>query len=83
MLAELKRLNVQLPDTEAVMRERLNAHHSRRELREVAFAEPQDVELLLNAAGFSLNNCTRVDVNVASPMDPLMVANISKRGSWR
>jgi SAM-dependent methyltransferase len=79
VLAELKRLNVQLPDTEAVVRERLNAHQSRRELREGAFAEPQDVELLLNAAGFSLNGCTRVDVNVASPMDPLIVANISKR----
>jgi SAM-dependent methyltransferase len=78
VLAELKRLDVPLPDAEAVMRERLNAHQSRRELREGAFVEPQDVELLLIAAGFSLNSCTRVDVNVASPMDPF-IARVSKR----
>jgi 2-polyprenyl-3-methyl-5-hydroxy-6-metoxy-1,4-benzoquinol methylase len=78
VLAELKRLDVPLPDAEAAMRERLNAHQSRRELREGAFAEPQDVELLLNAAGFSLNSCTRVDVNVASPMDTF-IAKVSKR----
>jgi len=78
VLAELKRLDVPLPDTEAVMRERLNAHQRRRELREGAFAEPHDVEFLLDAAGFNVNSCTRVDVNVASSMDSF-ITKISKR----
>jgi SAM-dependent methyltransferase len=78
VLAELKRLDVQLPDTETVMRERLNAHQQRRELREGAFTEPHDVELLLDAAGFSVNSCMRVDVNVASPVDTF-ITKISKR----
>src|SRR5204863_9578112 len=44
VLAELARLGVPLPDTEAVMRERLDLHQRRRELREGAFADPVEVE---------------------------------------
>lgn len=78
VLAELKRVGVPLPDTEAVMRERLNAHQGRRELREGAFAEPREIEWLLDAAGFNLISCTRVDFNVAAPLDTL-ITKASKR----
>jgi hypothetical protein len=78
VLAELKRLDVPLPDKEQVLRERLNAHQRRREAREGAFAEPHDVELLLDKAGFSLKSCTLIDVDVAAPMKTF-IAKISKR----
>jgi SAM-dependent methyltransferase len=78
MLAELERLGVPLPATEAVMRERLDLHQRRRELREGAFAEPIEVEALLDAAGLDVVACTRIDVDIARPMDAF-VARISKR----
>ncbi len=78
VLAELKRLDVPLPDTEQVLRERLNAHQHRREAREGAFAGPRDIELLLDKAGFSLKSCTPIDVDVAAPMKTF-IAKISKR----
>jgi SAM-dependent methyltransferase len=78
VLAELKRLDVPLPDKEQVLRERLNAHQRRREAREGAFAEPHHVELLLDKAGFSLKSCTLIDVDVAAPMKTF-IAKISKR----
>jgi SAM-dependent methyltransferase len=78
VLTELERLDVPLPDTEAVMLERLNAHQGRRDLREGAFAEPQEIEFLLDAAGLRLISCTRVDINVATPIDTL-ITKASKR----
>ena len=78
ILGELKRLNVPLPDTEAIMRDRLNARAHRRELRDRAFAEPRDLELLLNGAGFDIISCARVDAELARPMDALL-AKFSKQ----
>jgi SAM-dependent methyltransferase len=78
VLAELARLGVPLPATEAVMRERLDLHQRRRELREGAFAEPGEVEALLDAAGLDVIACTLIDVNIARPIDAF-VAKISKR----
>jgi SAM-dependent methyltransferase len=78
VIDELTRLDVALPDTDAVFRERLNAHARRRELREGAFAEPGEVEALLNAAGFDIDHCTRLDVALAGPVDNF-ISKISKR----
>jgi SAM-dependent methyltransferase len=66
---ELKRLDVALPDTEAVMRARLEAHARLRETREGKFAEPGEVEALLDAAGFKVESLRPIDVQVATPMD--------------
>ena len=79
VVAELERLGVPLPDTELAMRERLDAHQHRRELREGAFAEPGEIELLLDAAGFNLKKRERIDVSVASPISKLLVEKVSKR----
>lgn len=78
VLAELKRLQVPLPDTETVMLARLNAHQRRRELREGAFAHPEEMERLLEAAGLKLISCARIDVNVAAPIGTL-VTKLSKQ----
>jgi SAM-dependent methyltransferase len=78
VLDELKRLDVPLPDTDAVMLERLNAHARRRELREGAFAEPDDVMRLLRDASFKIDSCDEVDIRVASSVRGL-ISRISKR----
>ncbi len=78
VLNELKRLNVPLPDSEAVMRERFNARAHQRELRDRSFAEPREVETLLTDAGFSVNSCTRLGVELAGPVDSLL-AKFSKQ----
>jgi SAM-dependent methyltransferase len=78
VIDELTRLDVALPDTDAVVRERLNAHARRRELREGAFAEPGEVEALLTVAGFDIDDCTRLDVALAGPVDSF-ISKISKR----
>jgi SAM-dependent methyltransferase len=69
VLDELKRLEVALPDTDAVMRERLAAAARLRETREGKFAEPAEVQALLEAAGFKVESVRPVDVEVATPMD--------------
>ena len=78
VLNELRRLDVPLPDTDAAMRERLYAHARRRELREGAFAEPEEVERVLHAAGFNVHGCAEVDVRIASSGHGF-VSKISKR----
>jgi SAM-dependent methyltransferase len=78
VLSELKKLAVPLPESEAVMRERLTAHQRRRETREGAFAKPRDLELLLNQAGFCLQSCVSIDVTVAAPIQKF-IASITKR----
>ncbi len=78
VLDELKRRNVALPDTEMAILERLNAHARRRELREGAFAEPDEVESLLHAAGFKVESCTQINLRVAGLMDRF-ISEISKR----
>jgi SAM-dependent methyltransferase len=78
VLTELKRLRVPLPDTETAMLGRLNAHQHRRELREGAFAGPEEIERLLKSAGLNLISCARIDVNVSTPIDTF-VTKLSKR----
>jgi SAM-dependent methyltransferase len=78
VLDELKRLDVPLPDTDAAMRERFEIHSRHRESREGKYAEPSEVEALLDASGFKVHSCTRVDVKVASPMDSFL-AKVSMR----
>jgi SAM-dependent methyltransferase len=78
VLAELKSRAVPLPDSEPVLRQRLNAHQRRREAREGAFAKPRDLELLLDQAGFCLKSCMPIDVNVAMPMRRF-ITTIAKR----
>jgi hypothetical protein len=79
ILDELKRLNVPLPDTEAAMRDLLNARECRRELRDRAFTKPRDLELLLISAGFDIISCERIDVQLASPMDSLLARSLKQR----
>ncbi len=78
VLSELRELAVQLLDSEAVMRERLNAHQRRRETREGAFSKPRDLELLLGQAGFCLQSCASIDVRVAAPIEKF-IESISKQ----
>jgi SAM-dependent methyltransferase len=69
VLKELERLGVALPDTEAVMHERLENCSRLREKREGAFAEPDGVAALLDAAGFNIESCTKIDLKVVGPVD--------------
>jgi SAM-dependent methyltransferase len=78
VLSELRRLHIALPDNEATIRKRLSDHSRRRQLREGAFAEPADAELLLKTAGFKLVSCTQVGVKLAGPAQNF-VSHISKR----
>jgi hypothetical protein len=78
VIEELKRLNVPLPESEADFRVRLEAHSRRREAREGAFAEPGEVEALLGAAGFNIDDCSEIGVQLARPVESF-IAKISKR----
>jgi SAM-dependent methyltransferase len=78
VLNELKSLGIPLPEAAAAMRERLYAHSRRRELREGAFAEPEDVERALRDAGFRVDVCTEIDVRLAGAGRGF-VSQISKR----
>jgi SAM-dependent methyltransferase len=78
IVSELRRLNVPLPDSERVLRERLDEHHRRRQAREGAFSDSQDIKLLLQSAGFRLEHCAPIDVKVPEQMEKL-IATISKR----
>jgi SAM-dependent methyltransferase len=75
---ELNRLNVPLPESEAAFRARLEAHSRRREAREGAFAEPGEVEALLETAGFNIDDCSEIGVKLARPVESF-IAKISKR----
>ncbi len=78
MLDELKRLDVPLPDTDAAMRERFEVHSRHRETREGKYAEPSEVEALLDASGYKVHSCTRVNVEVVGPMASFL-AKLSMR----
>jgi|SRR5262245_5895894 len=75
---ELNRLDVPLPESDAAFRARLEAHSKRREAREGAFAQPSEVEALLEAAGFSIDHCSEIGVKLAQPVESF-VSKISKR----
>ena len=78
VVEELDRLNIALPESAAVFRARLEAHSKRREAREGAFAEPGEVEALLEAVGFRIDHCSEIGVKLAQPMESF-VAKLSKR----
>ena len=75
---ELKRLNVPLPDTDAVFRARLSAHSKRRESREGAFAEPGELEALLKNAGFRIDDCFQIGVKLTGQVENF-ISRIAKR----
>lgn len=79
VLGELKRLGVPLPDSEQIMRERFNARAHQRELRDRSFADPREVESLLNTAGFAVERCERMGVELAGPADTLLAKFAKQR----
>jgi hypothetical protein len=78
ILSELKRLGIPLPDREAAIRERLIARAHEREWRDGQFSTPDEVELLVKAAGFNVLNCGSTSTALAKPADALL-AQFSKR----
>jgi hypothetical protein len=78
VLTELKRLGIPLPDRELVMRERLIARARQRERRDRQFADPDEVVLRVNAAGFEVVSCAPTSAELAKPADALL-AKFSKR----
>jgi SAM-dependent methyltransferase len=78
VLSELKRLGIPLPDRELVMRERLIARARQRERRDRQFADPDEVVLRVNAAGFEVVSCAPTSAELAKPADALL-AKFSKR----
>lgn len=78
VLGELKRLHISLPDTETAIYQRLVAHSRRRVLREGAFGEPSDANLLLETAGFKVISCSQAQVKLAGSANNF-VSHISKR----
>jgi SAM-dependent methyltransferase len=78
VIDELSRLDVPLPESETAFRARLDAHSQRREAREGAFAQPSEVEGLLEAAGFKVDDCSEIGVKLTQPVESF-VSKISKR----
>jgi hypothetical protein len=78
VLSELKRLNVPLPDDEAVMRGRLIARARQRELRDRQFTDPSEAERLVAGADFDIHSCSLTDGDLAKPADALL-AKFSKQ----
>ena len=78
ILSELRRLGIPLPDREAAVRERLIARANEREWRDAKFAAPDEVEVLVKAAGFSVLSCTPTGTALAKPAGALL-AQFSKR----
>ena len=78
VMQELRRLDVPLPERDDDFRARLARHSQRRELREGAFAEPGEVEFVLRAAGFAIEQCEEIGMELARPVQGF-VAKISKR----
>jgi SAM-dependent methyltransferase len=78
VLGELKRLNVPLPDDQAVMRDRLVARARQRELRDRQFADPGEAERLVAGADFDIRSCSLADGDLAKPADVLL-AKFSKQ----
>jgi SAM-dependent methyltransferase len=78
VLSELKRVGVPLPDSEQIMRDRFNARAHQRELRDKSFADPREVEGLLDRAAFKVESCDRIGVELAAPVDTLL-AKFSKQ----
>jgi SAM-dependent methyltransferase len=78
ILSELQRLGIPLPDREAAIRERLIARAHEREWRDGQFSTPDDVELLVKAAGFKVLSCEATGTALAKPADALL-AQFSKR----
>jgi SAM-dependent methyltransferase len=78
VLSELKRQHVSLPDSEAVLCDRLAAHSRRRQLREGTFIQPLDAKILLETAGLKVISCDQIDVRLASKAAGF-VSRISKQ----
>lgn len=78
VLRDLERQQIPLPDIETRMAERLAAHSRQRQLREGAFAEPEDVEQLLDASGLRLIDCSELTMELGKPMSNF-VSRIAKR----
>jgi SAM-dependent methyltransferase len=56
VMDELARLGIPLPESAEAFRARLDAHARNREQREGAFADPNHVHVLLNAAGLTIED---------------------------
>jgi SAM-dependent methyltransferase len=78
VISELKRLRIPLPDVEATFCERLSARSRQRQLREGAFAKPDDAKLLLESAGYNVTSCSEVDVKLTNAARNF-VSHIAKR----
>jgi hypothetical protein len=78
VLQELRRLGVPLPERESAIRERLIARARQRELRDGQFSAPDEVELLVKAAGLNVLSCAPTSTDLAKPADALL-AKFSKR----
>jgi hypothetical protein len=78
VLNELKRLDVPLPDSEAIMRERFQSRARQRELRDRSFSGPGEVEALVSNAGFRVHRCTQMGAELAGAVDSLL-AEFSKQ----
>jgi SAM-dependent methyltransferase len=78
VLSELTRLGIALPDHEAQLQDRLIVRARQRELRDASFSKPEEVESILQDAGFHMQSCTRLNVELAKPVDALL-ATFSKQ----
>lgn len=78
VIGELRRLHVSLPESADAFATRLKADAKAREAREGAFTAPEQVDALLDSAGFAVETRRQIEVNLVGPMEHL-VSKISKR----
>jgi len=78
VIERLRSAGVPLPEPESEFRARLDAHAQNRESREGAFADPGEVDAMLNRAGFAIIKRTEIDMPLAAPYEHF-VSQLSKR----
>lgn len=78
VIGELNRLHVPLPEPEDAFAARLQADAQARVAREGTFTAPEQVDALLDSAGFKVEARREIGVNLVGPMKQL-ISKISKR----
>ena len=78
VIDELDRLRVSLPERREAFFARLNAYAQERQAREGAFRNADEVDTLMQEAGFRIKHRSEIETNLASPM-LTFVSKVSRR----
>ena len=71
VFAELDRQKIQLPDTHEIFRRRLDDCARELETREGVFHDPRVIDLMIEAAGFTIERREQLDMSLTPPLQAL------------